>query len=350
MSTLDATPSQHASIPSDEEVTRRLNAIFAGSGHRGPVEVVARTPHRLESFFPIEVVTCRLSDGTHRDLLLKFQSSRSHGAHGHRRGLAHEAEVYRRIIAPQEGARPRFYGTSTDESGDTCLVLEYLDRGTQVRGIRVRRTQHAAMVIAARWIARLHGGFESAAAQDSFGFLDRYDERYFTGWVRRTLELTSGLRATRPWLPRLCERAEGLLAPLWAGPPTAIHGEFYTNNILLCDGTIHAVDWEAAALGPGVIDLAALTEGTWPPRVVRRCERAYVRARWPHEAPPQFERDLEAARLYLHFRWLGDRREKTTAEKSSWRLEALRSTAAGLGLAGEGARRGAARSGVRLRT
>ena len=111
-----------------------------------------------------------------------------------------------------------------------------------------------------------------------------------------------------------------------------IHGEYYPNNILLCDRQVHAVDWEAAALGPGVIDLAALTEGSWPPRVVLRCEREYVRARWPHEPPLHFDRALEAARHYLHFRWLGDRWERTLSEKTSWRLGALRSTAARLGL------------------
>jgi len=321
-------------LPSDEDLVLRLNAILAGSDiGRGPVEVVERSPHRNASFFPIEVVTCRQSDGILLHLLLKYQSGKGHVAHGHRRGVAHEAEVYRRILGPMEGSRPRLYGAPFDEkSGDTWLALEYLDRDTQVREIRVRRTQHAAMVLASRWIARFHAGLENAAAEGSFGFLDRYDESYYMGWARRTLQLSAPLHATLPWLPRLCERAGELLAPLWAGPTTVIHGEFYTNNILLCEARIHVVDWEAAAVGPGVIDLAALTEGTWPSRVVQRCEREYARARWPQERPPQLDRALEAARHYLHFRWLGDRREKTLSEKSSWRLDALRSTAARLGL------------------
>ena len=120
-----------------------------------------------------------------------------------------------------EGSRPRLYGTSFDEkSGDTWLVLEYLDRGAEVRGIRVRSTQHAAMVLASRWIARFHAGLESAAAEGSFGFLERYDEAYYMGWARRTLQLSAPLHGTLSWLPRLCERADELLAPLWAGPAT----------------------------------------------------------------------------------------------------------------------------------
>jgi hypothetical protein len=37
---------------------------------------------------------------------------------------------------------------------------------------------------------------------------------------------------------------------------------------------------------------------------VRKCERAYVHARWPEGVtPPNFEETLDAAKVYLHFRW-----------------------------------------------
>src|SRR5207244_7203663 len=58
-------------------------------------------------------------------------------------------------------------------------------------------------------------------------------------------------------------------------PLTLIHGEFYPSNILvheietcrsrLTGDTVRVcpVDWEMAAVGPGLIDLAALTAGAW---------------------------------------------------------------------------------------
>ncbi len=331
-----------SSIPDLEGLTLRLNAILANSGAGGgPVEAVQRRRPRLMSTFPIEIVTCRLADGTLRRLFLKYQSDKSNAAHGHRGGVPYEAEVYRRILASRQGSRPRFYGTYVDrKTGETWLALEHLDRGTQIKEIRIRKkgiAQQVAMVFASRWIARFHADLATPTIQGSFGFLNRYDAEYYAGWARRTYEFTSAIHATCPWLPRLCERAGELLAPLLTGPLTVIHGEFYTNNILLCRQNIHAVDWESTALGCGAIDLAALTEGSWSPRLVRSCEREYVRTRWPQEAPPEFERTLEAARLYLHFRWLGDRSDRTLSEMSSWRIERLRSTAAKLGLVERGA-------------
>jgi hypothetical protein len=50
-------------------------------------------------------------------------------------------------------------------------------------------------------------------------------------------------------------------------PLTVIHGEFYASNVLIDDGIdgirVCPVDWERAAIGPALIDLAALTGGNW---------------------------------------------------------------------------------------
>ena len=53
--------------------------------------------------------------------------------------------------------------------------------------------------------------------------------------------------------------------------------------------------------------------------MVRRCEREYQRSRWPEGAPREFGRTLDSAQLYLYFRWLGERPEWTTREKTFWR-------------------------------
>jgi hypothetical protein len=88
------------------------------------------------------------------------------------------------------------------------------------------------------------------------------------------------------------------------------------------------VDWESAAIAAGAIDLAALTEGQhWPVALVRRCERAYRIARWPDGAPSGFARALDAARVYLHFRWLGERPDWTIREKNLPRFDQLHEAA-----------------------
>ena len=62
-------------------------------------------------------------------------------------------------------------------------------------------------------------------------------------------------------------------------PSTLIHGEFYASNILVQETRegcrIRPVDWEMAAVGPGLIDLAALTSGAWAERERTEMAAAY---------------------------------------------------------------------------
>ena len=191
------------------------------------------------------------------------------------------------------------------------------------------------MKLAARWIGRFHAAQAKRAGTAALAFLHRYDAEYYRGWVRRTAEFARPLPGPRPWLGPLCERADELFAPLLESPTTVIHGELYSKNVLLHNQRVYPVDWESAALGPGEIDLAALTEGTgWAPSTVRQFQRAYQQARWPDGAPANFEKRLEAAHLYLHFRWLGERPDWAVREKSLWRYDELRAAAQRLGLTG----------------
>jgi len=57
-----------------------------------------------------------------------------------------------------------------------------------------------------------------------------------------------------------------------------------------------------------------------------------VSLRSPDGAPATFRRTLAAARIYVQFRWLGDRPEKTVLEKTLWRFDHLRGAAKKLGL------------------
>src|SRR6185295_4646235 len=68
------------------------------------------------------------------------------------------------------------------------------------------------------------------------------------------------LRELASYYPRLVGELTSL-------PVVLIHGEFYASNVIV-HGTLPAlrvcpVDWERAALGPGLVDLAALVAGKW---------------------------------------------------------------------------------------
>jgi aminoglycoside phosphotransferase (APT) family kinase protein len=238
----------------------------------------------------------------------------------------YEARIYRHVLHARQISAPAFYGTYTDPStGCIWLVIEYLANS------HCAAKHPGAVFEAARWIGRFHAMNEARLSVRPMAWLKRYDADYYRGWARRTLQFGGRLRHRRMWLPRLCERFERVLPLLLASPPTIIHGEFYPTNILAQDGLIYPVDWESAAIGPGEIDLTALTE-EWRSGAVRRCEAEYASARWAGRSPADFERTLDAARLYWCFRWLGDDPETTSEAGSRAYFQIARSLGEKLGL------------------
>jgi len=105
---------------------------------------------------------------------------------------------------------------------------------------------------------------------------------------------------------RVVERLEKL-------PVTFIHGEFYASNVLVHETEgkprVCPVDWEMAAVGPGLVDLAALTAGGWNAEEKKALALAYHAALVPRDgwppAPEEFLRALDHCRLHLAVQWLG---------------------------------------------
>jgi aminoglycoside phosphotransferase (APT) family kinase protein len=291
------------------------------------VTVLAREPHEYWSTHPAEVVTCRSDSGATLRLLCKYSGGVDSTAHGHRGGVAYEAEVYRSVLAVHEVAAPRFHGAYVDAaSGWTWLVLEYLDGCLRLEKV----AGDAALTGAASWLGTFHAAQERLVEDPSHTFLPRYDEKYYAGWVERARRFAGPLARTVPWFPSVCDEAGSLFEMLLSSPQTVIHGEFYPKNILVRDGRVSPVDWESTAVGPGEIDLAALTEG-WGERISRACMMAYLRARGPAGGAAAIGRRLDAARAYLCFRWLGENPALTAQEESLFYFETLRAAATRLG-------------------
>jgi len=313
-----------------------LRSVFSGNGFDGDcLTIVDRQPAVYVSSFSSEVVTCRLNDGRELRLFCKYGSVWKyayrliHCAHGHRRGVAYEAEVYRSVLQPLQVSTPYFYGAYTDAtSGQTWLILEYLDG-------RVRANQGyphiASMSAAARWIGQFHALNQMRLANVPMTSLHKYDAEYYRGWARRTARFARCFNQEPAWLTPLFEHFEDCIDALLAAPPSVVHGEFYPHNILCADADVHPVDWETASIAAGEIDLAMLTE-YWSTEVLQACELEYQRARWPQGAPSNFAATLNAARLYVLFRWLGERRVWAKPEDRDWCLERLRAASKQLSL------------------
>jgi Ser/Thr protein kinase RdoA (MazF antagonist) len=210
---------------------------------------------------------------------------------------------------------------------NTRLALVFDDLPGAVRVSKLPATR--GLCGAAAWIGRFHASHALHAKNEAAIPLLRYHLDYYLGWADRTRRFAA-LEGPEPhWLAGLCRSFARVAQLLVDGSLTVIHGEYYPDNVLVRETVVHPVDWQTAAVAAGEIDLAALTE-RWPRAVAEQCERAYRSARWADETPASFHDTLLAARLYLHFRWLGDRPEWTRAERFRSHWVALRSIAAQL--------------------
>jgi aminoglycoside phosphotransferase (APT) family kinase protein len=300
----------------------RLETVLRTMLDDQSLAVIDRSPLERGTF-PKEIVRCRNSDSEVIELFCKYSSRHgtqpgSPAAH-HRYGLAHEVQVYRDLLGPMGVTVPALRGALDDPGRpETWLVLDYMADGTRLN----KSPDPGAMPAAAGWIAALHSACEQPSGPRPTGLLTTYDATYYLGWAERTYERCVALRiGPPPWLEPLCQGFGSAVSLLRAAPQVIIHGEYYPKNILIRDGTIYPVDWESAAIGPGEIDLASLTEA-WPAEVVAACVARYREVR-PATESYDFAATLDAARLYITFRWLGD---PDLAPPDPGRLESLRAS------------------------
>src|SRR5262249_6760314 len=130
-------------------------------------------------------------------------------------------------------------------------------------------------VAAAGWLGRLHGHFAGQAERlRACDFLARHDADFF--WARAQ----GALGAVSEGAPPLAARLEGVLdcygrwvQVMLDQPATLVHGAYKPRHILV---DVHArpprfcpVDWELAAVGSGLYDLAFLAYGFEPPSLDR---------------------------------------------------------------------------------
>jgi len=306
--------SRSRGVPTTDRLAEVLARILSGKSRRGVrADVLERRDCRGSSTFPVEIVTCRLSDGTTQRVFCKYEAGRSHDGHGHRGGVGYEAYVYEQVLGQASGSTPAFFGRHRDQrTGDTWLFIEALDSKSIANTHRL--DTRAALPATAAWIGRFHAAWARPGRWPSR--IKRYDARYVHGFIDRVIAFSKGCRRQYPWLVPVCARADEFVSVLLAAEPTIVHGECYPGNIVYENGRVCPVDWESAAVAAGELDLAALTEG-WRPEIVAACEEEYAKARWPAGAPPAFVRTLSAARIYWAFRWLGDRRSRFLHHRKS---------------------------------
>ncbi|MDX6484785.1 MAG: hypothetical protein QOE95_2558 [Gaiellaceae bacterium] len=267
---------------------------------RRPVRALVRRTHPYVSSHAIEDVEVTFEDGAPLALVIKDVLAPRREARGAKppRLLdpAREIETYRHALARAGLDVPTCYGT-IEQPGRRWLVLE------AVEGIPLWQTADAEdWDAAARWLAGLH----ARGVPVRRGHLLRYDAAYLHDWLRHAVALMprGALDAVAAVWQRVVERVA-------AWPCSIVHGDFYASNVLVGRARgvprVRPVDWELAGVGPGVLDLAAITSGSWNAAERERIALAYHRA-MPLATRPRrgdFLDVLQHCRLLIAVQWLG---------------------------------------------
>jgi hypothetical protein len=291
-----------------DELRAALERLLGGRA----IESLEQRPCAYRTSYELDELDLALTDGTRLRLMLKSlgRGALDAAALQAKPGFLHdpvrEIEVYRSLLAPAALGTPHYYGAVVEPELDRYwLLIENVDGDVlwQVGELDVWRE-------AARWLAVLHDRFERRGLAGAEGHVLRYDAGFYASWMERALEFAD--RDRRAHLERLSEHYDEVVTRLAELPATFIHGEFYASNVLIQRGgsdlRVCPIDWENAAVGPGVIDLAALTTGGWSPAEREQIARGYLEQAAALGRAPDERAQLEAlelARLHLAVQWLG---------------------------------------------
>lgn len=280
-----------------------------------------RKPFAYSSSFSVEELEVRSEEST-LTLLLKNLSRHAMLPEARRIKPSfvydplREIETYRTILAKGEAGPPTCYGAVVEPEKDRYwLFLE------KVPGLELYQVGELDLwKEATGWLARMHYRFaRDLPGRREHPSLLHYDVSFYETWLWRACTLQNGDGARSPGISRVLERLvacyDRVVQRLSALPVTFIHGDFYPSNVLVSRSPggvrVCAVDWEMAAVGPGLVDLAALTAGRWAGREEAPLELALSYYTVLEElggtlpGREEFLTDLDYCRLHLAVQCLG---------------------------------------------
>jgi aminoglycoside phosphotransferase (APT) family kinase protein len=223
------------------------------------VTAVRELPAPASTSYAARRLMLDLADGRTLDVFLKDFGVSPHAADLALRRGARERYVYEAILAGRDLGTPELYGVVWDEpSGHHWLLLEF------VRGRMLRQSPTEDWIAAASWLGRLHrtiAGKEPGFARPAI--LVNYDDAYFRDMAERALQAVGSRSSSLH--RRLAAAVDGygaMIEGFRASRPTLVHGSYRPKNILVDTSAkparICPVDWELAAIGPPLHDLACL--------------------------------------------------------------------------------------------
>ncbi len=326
----------------DTELRQALETVLAGyRGRPGRVTSFDRRPSPYQTSAALEELDVELDAGVRLQIMFKDAGLEAldPGARRTKPAFLHdpvrEIETYRRVLATHRLGTATCYGAVVDPPiGRYWLFLE------RVPGLELYQVgELATWQHVAAWLAGMHRTFAetSVPAQADAAHALRHDPAYYRVWLERARSFfhqdTPDTESAASELAWLASRHDAVIDRLMALPTTFIHGEFYPSNVLVQETAgglrVCPIDWEMAAIGPGLIDLAALTAGSWSEEDRSAIAAAYYAALKPHEnrwdRQEDFMDDLACCRVQVAVQWLGwfGRRRAPAEHTQDWLADAL---------------------------
>jgi Ser/Thr protein kinase RdoA (MazF antagonist) len=240
-----------------------------------------------------------------------------------------EIEVYRAVLPGLDLGTADCYAAVSDESaGRFWLFLERVS-GVELGQIGELETWRQV----GRWLGAAHACLaERRAVGRATGRLLQYDADYFRSFGARARAFAPP--QSREAVDRVVDRYEAVIELLTTLPLTIVHGDFYASNILVGgpEGAMRVcpIDWEMAGIGPALLDVAALTAGSWTDAEREEIVDAYRQtatadAAWT-AGTEAFDRALDCCRLHIAVQWLGWSADWSppAGHRQDWLGEALR--------------------------
>jgi phosphotransferase family enzyme len=220
-----------------------------------------------------------------------------------------ELRMYQSILSPERFGTLHLYAFRWEpEQGRYWAFLEDGGRTSLHNYLDMPR-----WTAAARWAARFHAATRDLPEAGT-SFLPRYDQAHYRRCAARVQSILPSLEPKeRELVSRGLESYTARIDWLSALPRCVIHGQLFGTNILLRRGAatprILVIDWETAALGPGLFDLVSLSSGKWTREQRHTMWAAYCDAYTTETGRPidweRFCRDVAGVALYQALEWLG---------------------------------------------
>lgn len=237
------------------------SALAETLGEAPSITKLVRRPATSTTGYESEILTLDLASGPQIQVFLKDYGRRRLPKVDSSDRSQREIAVYRDLLRDAGLDTATYHGAVWDAS-QRWLLLGFVEDARELRSCGLD-----AWVDAAAWLGRLQGWFAGDdRLLETAAFLPPHDADFFRHQATsasNAVERIDGALAAR--LSGVLADYERLVEVLARQPRTLVHGSFRPQNILVADRDgsrrICVVDWEHAALGSVLYDLAFISQG-----------------------------------------------------------------------------------------